>query len=367
MKTSSLRPVTATLLGVLGIAAGAARADVTIVRTTSVDGAGSMSFANMTGTSTTIISGSRSRTENDVKMQSKLVGFLARNALGPSADIVLLDDDRILHLNLNKKEYTETSFEQQRAQLRKAMEQGSDSQKSKQQPSAVDTSKCVWLPPKVSVNRTGEKAQFAGFDSERTVITAAQPCQDKDTGSICEVALILDEWLSGDFSDSAEVRKYYSAYAARMGMDAAGMQDASERARAMFSQYKDIWSQVATKMQGMKGYPVRSGFTLALGGAQCKDPKAQPNQANGADDSQDSSGGLAGAVAGRLGGLFHRKSDADSSAPRATSSGAPVPLPPGDVALMTVSSQLVSVSADSVGADVFAVPAGFRKLEAKAE
>jgi hypothetical protein len=68
--------------------------------------------------------------------------------------------------------------------------------KEKQPPSAVDQSKCQWLPPKASVNKTGEKAQFAGYDSERVTITASQPCQDKDTGSICEVALVLDEWLA---------------------------------------------------------------------------------------------------------------------------------------------------------------------------
>ena len=31
-------------------------------------------------------------------------------------------------------------------------------------------------------------------------------------------------------------------------------------------------------MQGVKGYPVKSSFTLALGGAQCKDSKAEQAQ-----------------------------------------------------------------------------------------
>ncbi len=40
-------------------------------------------------------------------------------------------------------------------------------------------------------------------------------------------------------------------------------------------------------------------------------------------------------------------------------------MPPGDVALMTVSSQLVSVSTNAVSADAFTVPAGFKKIETK--
>jgi hypothetical protein len=40
-------------------------------------------------------------------------------------------------------------------------------------------------------------------------------------------------------------------------------------------------------------------------------------------------------------------------------------VPPGDVALMTVSSQLVSVSTNGAGADAFTVPADFKRQETK--
>src|SRR5207237_769966 len=91
----------------------------------------------------------------------------------------------------------------------------------KKQPSAIDESKCEWLPPTAEVKHSGERAQFAGYDAERVTITAAQPCKDKESGSICEVALVLDEWLSTGFAESAEAQKFYKAYAAKMGLDAA--------------------------------------------------------------------------------------------------------------------------------------------------
>jgi len=340
--------------------AGAIRADVTIERSTSVEGVGAMALGNMSGTSKTIISGDKSRTDTETKMASKVVGFLARNAAGPSAEIVLLDQDKLYHLNMNKKEYTETTFEQIREQMQKTSDQMNSNQE-KQPPSAVDQSKCQWLPPKASVNKTGEKAQFAGYDSERVTITASQPCQDKDTGSICEVALVLDEWLAPGFVESGEVRKFYSAYAVKMGMDPSSAQDASQKAKAMFSQYKGIWTEIAAKMQNVKGYPVKSSFTLALGGAQCKDSNAQQAQSS----QSGSPNGLAGAMAG-LGGLFHKNKD-DAAAAPPTPPVAPVDLPPGDVALMTVSSQLVSVSTDSVSADAFIVPPGFKKQELRTQ
>ena len=370
MKKNTVRAtLIAALAGGAAFMTGMVRADVIVTRSMSVQGGGAMAFANMTGTTKTTISGTRSRTDTDTKMQSKLVGFLARNAVGPSAEIVLLDEDRIVHLNLNKKEYTETTFEQMRAQLQKATDQMNSGAEQRQQPSVVDQSKCEWLPARISDKKTGEKAQFGGYDSERSVITAVQPCQDKDTGSICEVAIILDVWTAGGFSENAEVRKFYGAYTAKMGLDQASLQDATQRAKTLFSQYPGVWSEVASRMQSLKGYPVKTGFTLALGGAQCKDSKAQQAQAQSgeSDDSSSGSGGLAGVMAGKLGGLFHKKSDADAPAAAPAPTTTAVPVPPGDVALMTVSSELVSVSTDGAGADAFTVPADFKKRELKSQ
>ena len=382
MKTPTLRSTARVLLGsILWIAAGTAQADITIERTTSVEGVGGMAFANMSGSSKTSISGDKSRTDNDMKMQSKIVGFLARNALGPSAEIVLLDQDKLYHLNINKKEYTETTFEQLHAQMQKMSDQMNASE-AKQQPSAVDQSKCVWLPAKVDVTKSGEKAQFAGYDAQRVTVTATQPCQDKETGAICEIALVLDQWTSADFAESSEARKFYSAYASKMGIDVSSSQDVSERAKAFFAQYKGVWAEVAAKMQGVKGYPVKSSFTLGLGGPQCKNSSSQQAQTGQPDSSSSSSSpspspspspsaspsGIAGAVVGKLGGLFQKKKDnADAPAAPPAPAVAPVAMPPGDVALMTVSSQVVSVSTNAVSADVFTVPAGFKKIETKTQ
>jgi hypothetical protein len=368
MKTQRLRSTALVLMGgILGFAAGTAQADITIERTTSVNGVGAMAFANMSGTSKTSISGDRSRTDSDMKMQSKIIGFLARNALGPSAEIVLLDQDKLYRLNMNKKEYTETTFEQLRAQMQKVSDQLNSSE-DKKQPSAVDQSKCVWLPAKVDVAKSGEKAQIAGYDAQRVTITATQPCQDKETGAICEIALVFDQWISADFAESSEARKFYTAYASKMGIDISNSQDVSERAKALFSQYKGVWTEVADKMQSVKGYPVKSSFTLGLGGPQCKDSNSQQAQTSQTDNSSPSPSGIAGAVVGKLGGLFQKKKEtADAPAAPAAPAVAPVAMPPGDVALMTVSSQVISVSTNGVSADAFTVPSGFKKIETKTQ
>jgi hypothetical protein len=370
MKKWTQRSVTiAVLSSILGFATGTVEADVSIEHSTSVEGVGIMAFGNMSGTSKTTISGDKSRTDSDIKMNSRLVGFLARNAVGPSADIVLLDQDKLYHLNVNKKEYTESTFEQMRAQMQKLSDQMS-SNEDRKQPSAIDQSKCTWLPAKADIKRSGEKAQFAGYDAERVTITASQPCEDKDTGSVCEVALVLDQWISAGFAQSAEVQRFYKAYAAKMGIDPSNPQDVTQRAKALFSQYQGIWTEIASKMQNVKGYQVKSSFTLALGGPQCKDSTADQSQANAHDSSSTptSPGALAGAVAGKLSGLFHnKKNDSNATAAPPTPAITSVTVPDGDVALITVSSQLVSVSTNGASADAFIVPADFKKLELKTQ
>jgi hypothetical protein len=297
------------MLSICGFVTGVARADVTLEHSMAVEGVGIMAVGNMTGTSKTTISGDKSRTDSSIKMNSKLVGFFARNAVGPSADIVRLDEDKLYHLNLNKKEYTETTFEQIQADMKKLSDQMNSNPDGKQ-PAAIDQSKCTWSAPKAAIRKSGEKAQFAGYDAERVTITASQTCEDQETGSICEVALVLDEWTAAGFTQSDEVQRFYKAYAAKMGIDPANSEDVTQRAKALFSRYQGIWTEIAAKLQSVKGYPVKTGFTLALGGPQCKDPKADPNQSNARNDSSSvptDAGALAGAVAGKLGGLFHRR------------------------------------------------------------
>jgi len=155
-----------------------------------------------------------------------------------------------------------------------------------------------------------------------------------------------------------------------MGFDAASLQDASNRARAMFSRYKGVWAQMVSKLRGVKGYPVRSTFALGIGGDQCKQAQSAQREQSGSNDSSSSaSGGDATTQAiTKLGSLFHRKKDdssdqaADQPAPPAPT---PVAGPSGTINIVTISSELVSVSNASIPESAFAVPPDFKKVESK--
>ncbi len=381
-------PLSGAVLGLgalLALSSGVAFADVSVEQKISIEGVGMMSMVNMTGTTRTAISGDKSRRDSQMQMQSRLVSFLARNAAGPTAEIVLLDADKMYHLNMNKKEYTETSFAEMRARMQNALQGGKgDSEQTRQQPSAIDQSKCEWLAPKSDVKKTGQKATIAGFEADEVVITAEQPCKDKDTGAICEIALTLDDWMASGFTTSDEVLKYQKAYAQKLGLDTAlTQQDVSDRAKALFSQYQGVWANVVDKMKGMKGYPVKSSFSLGIGGDQCKQAQSAQQQSGDSSANSSSAGSsaastpsspkdIANQVGAKLGAFFHKKSDSqapattqDPQSQAAAATPAPVLGPSGTVTLMTISTELVSVSTAPIASDTFDIPAGFKKVEQK--
>jgi len=354
-----------------------ALADVTVENRIAVTGTGIMSAGNMSGTTKTTISGERSRSDSDIQLQSKVVRMFAHGAVGPTAEIVRLDQDKIDHLDLNRKQYTEQTFEEMRARVQKALDKTQDNKTEGAQDAQkpMDDSKCEWLDPKVDVRRPGEKATYGGFEAERLTIVASQPCKDKETGAICEVALALDEWLAPGFTANTETEKFHRAYAQKMGLDLTtargglgGGGDINQRAQSMFGRYQGIWSEVLAKTRDVKGYPVKTSFAFAFGGTQCKSGQSQQQQSDSSGTDSTSTtpttpSGLAGAMAGKLGSMFHKKKD-DSQAP--ADPAAPV-LPDGLIPIITMTSELVSVSTEGVSADVFEVPADFKKTELRGQ
>jgi hypothetical protein len=337
------------------VLASAAHADITIEEKLSLSGAGMMKMANMSGTTTTTIAGDRARTDSNLQFESGMMRTLARGA-GQSSEIVRLDQDKIYSLDIKKKTYTETTFAELRATMDQAMQKMEESQAAQQQAtSGVDESQCEWSDPKADVKKSGEKALVAGMQAERVTITATQSCKDKKTGQVCDFGLTLDQWLAPEFAEGAETLAYQRAYAEKLGLGAAASRDFSERAQSMFGRYQGIWTEVAAKMRDVEGYPVKSSFGLGVGGPQCQ--STQETQAQGGPQSPPSIGG---AIGGALGGMFGKKKEAEPPPEAAPAQS----LPGGLMPLMTISTELVSVSHTGVPSQTFEVPADYKQKAA---
>ena len=328
---------------VAGVLFGAAaQADVTMQEHMTLSGAGMMKMANMSGTTATTIAGDRARTESNLQFESAMMRTFARGAGGPHVEIVRLDQDKIYSLDPKKKTYSETTFADMRAKMQQAMEQMNKANGSQQQAtSGVDESECEWSDPKSEVKRTGEKALIAGFQAEHVTVTASQSCKNKKNGQVCDFAVALDQWVAPGLEASAEVQTYQRAYAEKLGLGTASSRDFAERAQSMFGRYKGIWSELGKQLMtlNLKGYPVKSGFSLGVGG-----PQSPPS--------------LGGALGGALGGMFKKKQEQPQpqAAPPPAMAGGLMPL-------MSMSNELVSISRDAAAPQTFEVPADYKKAK----
>jgi hypothetical protein len=341
------------------LVSAAAQADVTMQEQMNLSGAGMMKMANMSGTTTTVISGDRARTESNMQFESGLMRTFARGAGGPHVEIVRLDQDKIYSLDPKKKTYTETTFADMRAKMQQAMEAMQKGQASQAQAtSGVDEQQCEWSDPKSEVKRTGERVLIAGFQAEHVTVTATQACTDKKTGQVCEFGLAVDQYVAPDFQASAEALAYQRAYAEKLGLGNAGSRDFAERAQQSFGRYKGLWAELGKQLTtlNLKGYPVKSAFSLGVGGPQCQ--SAQQQQAQG-NQQQQSPGGLGGALGGALGGMFKKKQEQ----PQPQAAPPPATMAGGLMPLMTMSNELVSISRDAAGPQSFEVPADYKKTK----
>ena len=339
--------------------APAAFADVTLQEAVRVEGSGLLSMGNMTINTTTRISGNKARTDNDMQMKSGMMRMLAGS--GPTAQIVRLGQDQMYDLNIKKKRYTQTSFAAQRAEMEKAMAEAEKAQSAQTGAIAgVDEESCEWSPPTSQVERKGEKATIAGMQAERLKITASQSCTDRKTGSVCDFALMLDQWLAPSFPAQQETEAYHRAYAEKLGLGATGSADFAQRAQQSFGRYQGIWTEIGKQLKDVKGYPVRSSFALGIGGPKCQSSAPAAGDQPQRSTSENVGQVLGGALGGALGGMFgKKKAEAEQPAAQAAPP-APATVGNGLVPLMSVSSELISVNMSPVAGDVFEVPADFK-------
>lgn len=346
-------------------------------------------------TNTERIAGDKQRTESDVRcdgMMSLLCGKTQQ------VDIVRLDRGVTWKVESKKKRYSEIPLptpEQSRAaaeHMHAAMEKLKSCPAVKRA-EQVDTSKCELSQPILTVDKTDEVASIAGHDAKRTNLKFTQTCKSKEAATqTCDLVYSMDLWLTRDeipgLADRQEFQRHYLAHL--------GAEDAATSAQLgqYMAPYADVIKQLKGKAEDLKGYPLKSTFRFAFGGASCGAGTSAPAGATGSalseagkaagvagansaeqaarrgtiDKVQQSTGtSLGGYVAGSaagafadklVGGLFTKKSKPEDKPPApdaAASNGAPATI----VAELTM--ETVALNTDPVPADQFEVPTGFTK------
>ena len=237
MKSLNISLLTA--FAVCGATAPAAFADVTYHQNFNVSATGMMSMMGSSGTLTTMVSGDHARTENNIESTSAMMRRLAKNA--NTATIIRLDDEVMLNLAPEKKEYSEVTFEEMRAQMEKSMKQLEEM--SDQGGLPVSEGDCQWTPPEMEVKDTGEKQKFAGIKAEQTIISVSQTCNVPKSDKSCKMTWNLEYWNADKMPGGDEALAFQKGMAKAMGSEEV-LGAAQAYTRGLMAMFKKGWDDV---------------------------------------------------------------------------------------------------------------------------
>lgn len=268
-----MRTTFVTALGL--VSALTVHADVLQEQRFDFEAAGMLSMLGSSGTTRSLLSGDKARSETVAKSKSKVMSMFAGDL--SSADITRLDRGLIWQLDPARKEYTELTFEQLRQQMAAGMARVEEAQASMQGSGAgsgtaglpVEESNCVWEDPKMEVIKGAQTANIAGLDTRQATVSYSQTCRDPQSGKACEINWTLEQWLASDAPGSAEAQQFALAYARALGLEEFVAAGAASQGQALMSLFGNGWSEVAKNAAELQGLPMKTVMEVRVGGEQC--------------------------------------------------------------------------------------------------
>ena len=246
--------------------------------------------------------------------------------------IVDLGEQKVYDLDMKKKTYTVTTFEQLRQKLREAQERAAKEAKDAPKeagetapPSSTDKQ----YEFDFDVKETGQTRSIAGHDAKQVIMTVTVREKGKTLEESGGVVLTTDSWLGPDIPALKELAefemKYWKAIAPETALVSA---EQMATIAALYPMIKPAMDRLNQEKVNLKGTPLAT--TMTFEGVKSK---AQLEEAS------KSSGG------GGLSGMLARKIAKPDTRPRAT--------------IFTMSSETLEI-ATAVGAADVDIPAGFK-------
>jgi hypothetical protein len=287
----------------------------------------------------------------------KVAGVFSKAAREPMEGAVAVKGDRMVHrsnshisiidlgaktitsIDPQKKTYSVMTFEE----MKQALQQMQDKMSRKQDKGAD-------LKFKVSAKSPGTSRTINGFDTKEMVITMEMEGTDQQSGQTGAMIITMDSWLAPPASGYKEVREFYK----RMGKEIDWAPGAN-----MMAGRPDIakgYAEAMKQMGEMDGMPVMQ--VVSMGAAGTAGTSGGNQQASQPQQQQQSERPSLGGMLGRLGKKKQQDQSAQSTPPPAgAASGAPN-------SLLEMTMEMSGFSAAPVDEALFAVPAGYKKVEA---
>jgi hypothetical protein len=268
--------------------------------------------------STTVVKGTRKATTTDT-----------------TARIVDLSEEKIYDIDMKKKTYEVTTFDELRRRMREASERAERNARKEEgrQEQSAKPEKEVEVD--FDVKETGQKKSIAGYDAKQVIMTIAVREKGRTLEEGGGLVLTADSWIAPHIAAMKEITDFEMRYWKQLqGPDAAAVSAEQMAAvMAMYPMLKDAMDRQRKELSVLDGTPLATTTTF-----EAVKTKAQ------LEEEKSSAGGSGG---GGLGGMLARRvMKKEEPKARAT--------------IMTLQHELQEVSTAVAPAEL-ALPAGFKE------
>lgn len=249
-----------------------------------------------------------------------------------SGQIIDLAEEKLYEIDVKRKTYKVTTFEELRQRIREAAERAKkDAQEARKEGGAEQGAQ---LEVDFDVKETGQTKPIAGHDTREVVMTITVREKGKTLDDSGGIVLTFTNWLAKQIPAMKEQTDFAIRFAQKLQIAEAAGVSAEQMASlfAMFPGTKEAWERMQKESVKLQGSPLAS--TMTIESVKSKAQLAQEQQSGG-------SGG------GGLGGMLARKvMKKDAPKPRS---------------LMLTSNHEIQEVATAVGPQDVAIPADFKE------
>ena len=263
-----------------------------------------------------------------------------------TGQIIDLSEEKIYDLDLKKKTYKVTTFEELRRRMAEAQRKAEEDAR-KQQPKDPQTTPDANTSAKemdvdFTVNETGQKKAINGYDTRQVIMTVSVREKGRTLEESGGLVLTADTWLGPTIEAMKELAEFDVRYARQIAgpMVAGASAEEMAAALAMYPGLKDAMTRMRTEGVKLEGTAILS--TVTVDAVKSAEQLAQEQK-----QSEQSGSSSSSSASGIVGGLMRRavvkKEEAKSR-----------------VTFMTTTNEILRVTTDVAAADV-AVPTGFKE------
>jgi hypothetical protein len=249
--------------------------------------------------------------------------------------IVDLSEEKVYDLDMQKKTYTVTTFEELRRRMREA-EEKAKKDAEKQQPGEKPQEKPQGKEVEIDfdVKETGQKKQVAGYDTHESVMTITVREKGKTLEEGGGLVMTSNLWLGPQIPEMKEVVDFEIRYWKQLqGPEAAAM-SAEQMAAvvAMYPMVKNAMERMQKEGTKLQGTPLET--TTMFEGVKSKEQLTE---------AQSSSGSSGGGISGMLARKMMKKEE-----------------PKARATIFTLHNEVLEVSKDVAASDL-AIPPDFKE------